>query len=212
MLKYKAILLDMDGTIAYTDDMIIHTMLDLYDLYNPSGKKSIEEILYFSGPPLKVTLPKEFPNQDYKFMYNEFIRISGPYYDQYVKAFPHEIETLTKLKSAGYHLAVVTNKGTEKAHYVLRLIGINHLIDFVIGSDDVINTKPHPEGLNKAMDKLGVAPQETLYMGDNDIDYETASNAHIDTLIVNWGPRTLTVLDKAKYVASSYEEIEKILL
>ena len=212
MPKYKLILLDMDGTIAYTDDMIIHTFFDMYDMYNPSAKKEAKDIIYFSGPPLSVTLPREFPNQDYQHMYDEFIRISTPYYDKYVVAFEHEIEVLTRLKQAGYRMACVTNKGTKMANYVLKLIGIDKLIDFVVGSDDVKNTKPHPEGIDLALAKFGVKRHEALYVGDNDIDYETACNAEMDAMICNWGPRKLNVLDKAKYVINSYYDMETILL
>ena len=212
MPKYKYILWDMDGTTAYTDDMIIHTFWDLYDMYNPSNKKSAEELLYFSGPPLKVTLPIEFPNHDFKFIHSEFLRISGPYYDKYVVAFEHEVEVLSELYNAGYRFAIVTNKGTGKAHYVLKLRGIEHLFDFVIGSDDVKETKPNPEGINEAMKRFNAQIDECLYVGDNDIDYETATNAGVDCMICNWGPRKLNVLDKAKYVVGSYLDIKEVLL
>ena len=62
------------------------------------------------------------------------------------------------------------------------------------------------------MDKLGGSKEDTLYIGDNDIDYETACNAGVDSLICSWGPRELTVLDKCTYQANSYYEIERILL
>ena len=213
MPKYKLILLDMDGTIAYTDDMIIHTFFDMYDMYNPSARKEAKDIIYFSGPPLSVTLPREFPNQDYQHMYDEFIRISTPYYDKYVVAFPGETEVLTKLKEAGCHLAVVTNKGHKMAEYVLNLLHINHLIDFVVGGGDTKTSKPSPEGIDLAISKYNdISKSEVLYIGDNDIDYETAKNAGVDSLICTWGPRELTVLDKCTYKANSYKEIEDILL
>lgn len=210
--KYKVILFDMDGTIAYTDEMIIQTFLTMYDLYNPKAKKSPQEIIYFSGPPLSKTFPIEFPNQPYQKMYDEFIRISKPNYDKYVVPFNDELETLKKLKEAGYKMAVVTNKGHEMAEYVIDLLHLRGVIDFVIGGGDTKETKPHPEGINLAMSKFGVLKDETLYIGDNDIDYETATNAGVDSLICTWGPRKLNVLDKCTYVANSYKEMGKILL
>ena len=63
-----------------------------------------------------------------------------------------------------------------------------------------------------AMSKYGVTKEETIYVGDNDIDYETAKNAGVDSLICTWGPRKLEVLDKCTYTASSYKEIERIFL
>ena len=212
MPKYKAILLDMDGTIAYTDEMIVQTFYKLYEMYNPSARKSREEIFYFSGPPLSITLPREFPNQDYQFMYDEFIRISTPYYDKYVVAFEDEVRVLNRLKEAGYKLGVVTNKGHKMAQYVLDLLKINDLIDVLVGGGDTKENKPHPEGIYKAMEALSASKNETLYVGDNDIDYVSASNAGVDSMICTWGPRTLTVLDKCTYKVTSYKEIERILL
>ena len=212
MPKYKLILLDMDGTIAYTDEMIVQTFYKLYELYNPKGKRPREEIIYFSGPPLSITLPREFPNQDYQFIYDEFIRISKPYYDKYVTSFEDELETLTKLKEAGCSLSVVTNKGHMMAEYVVKLIHLDHVIDYVIGGGDTKESKPHPEGIYLAMSKYGVTKNETIYIGDNDIDYETAHNAGVDSLICTWGPRKLEVLDKCTYKANSYKEIGDILL
>lgn len=210
--KYKVILFDMDGTIAYTDEMIVQTFYRMYDMYNPSAKKDRSEIYYFSGPPLSITLPKEFPNQDYQFMYDEFIRISKPLYEVYVTPFIDEINVLNKLHEAGYRLGVVTNKGHQMAEYVLKLLHIDHLFDFLVGGGDTKNNKPDPEGIYLAMDKLGGNKENTIYVGDNDIDYVSASNAGIDSIICTWGPRTLSTLDKCTYHVSSYKEIEEIFL
>ena len=209
---YKAIIFDMDGTIAYTDEMIIQTFNVLYEMYNPRGRKPKEEILYFSGPPLSITLPREFPHEPYQKMYDEFIRISTPFYKKYVTAFEDEIRVLTKLKEKGYKLGVVTNKGHKMAQYVLDLLGINHLIDYLVGGGDTKASKPDPEGLNLAMKMLASSKEDTLYVGDNDIDYDTANNAGIDSMICTWGPRELHVLDKCTYKVSSYKEMEDILL
>ena len=211
MAKYKALLFDMDGTIADTDEMIIHTMFDLYDKYNPLIKKSREEIIYFSGPPIAITLKKEFPEIDQYILMQDFLDISTPYYDKYTVTYEDEIETLKRFKKEGYRMAVVTNKGHEKAEYVLKLLHLDDIFEFVIGNGDVPFLKPAPDGINEARNRFNVTKEETLYIGDNDIDYETASNAGVDVLICAWGPRTLNVLEKAKYVAYSYKEIGEII-
>ena len=211
MSNYKILLFDMDGTIAETDGMIIHSLWELYDLYNPSNKKSEEEIIYFSGPPIAETLKREFPNMDQDFIVNEFLERCTKYYDLYTSTFEYEIEVLSLLKEKGYKMAVVTNKGHEKAEYVLRLLHLEEYFDFVIGNGDVNKLKPDPEGILEAIHRFGGNKEETLYIGDNDIDYITATNAGVDALICAWGPRKLNVLDKCKYVARSYLDIKEIL-
>ena len=213
MNKYKALLFDLDGTLCDTDEMIVQTMYAIYKNYKPTKVRTREELYYFSGPPIRDTLAREFPDQDPEEMYDVFKRVSEGFYASCVTAYQDEVEILTKLKEKGYLLGVVTNKGYPLTIYSLELCGIKHLFDVVISADDVQFPKPHPEGINKALEKLNILnKEECLYLGDNDIDYETASNAGVDTLLVTWGPRKINVLDKAKYLAKSYNDIGGILL
>ena len=87
------------------------------------------------------------------------------------------------------------------------------MFDVIISADDVVIPKPDPTGIYTALEKLGISnKEECLYLGDNEIDYETATNAGVDTLLVTWGPRKINVLDRAKYLAKSYNDIGGILL
>ena len=213
MNKYKVLLFDLDGTLCDTDEMIVQTMLTIYKDYKPTIERTREELYYFSGPPISETLKREFPNYDPKQMHEVFRRVSKGFYPLYVKAYPDEIKVLKALKEKGYLLGVVTNKGGSLTQYSLELCHIDGLFDVVISADDVNTPKPDPAGINKALDKLGISnKEECLYLGDNDIDYFTASNAGVDTLLVTWGPRKINVLDKAKYLAKSYNDIGGILL
>ena len=80
--KYDLVLLDMDGTIADTDEMIIQSMYELYDKYRDGRRTPVEEIYYFSGPPIRDTLKKEFPDMDNDSIVNEFVKISWNNYDK----------------------------------------------------------------------------------------------------------------------------------
>ena len=213
MNKYKVLLFDLDGTLCDTDEMIVQTMFAIYKDYQPTKVRTREELYYFSGPPIRETLAREFPNQDPEEMYEVFKRVSKGFYPKCVKAYQDEVKVLTALKENGYRLGVVTNKGSPLTLYSLELCGINHLFDVIISADDVGIPKPDPTGIFKALEKLSVSNKdECLYLGDNDIDYETASNAGVETLLVTWGPRKINVLDKAKYLAKSYNDIGGILL
>ena len=209
--NYKLLLFDMDGTIADTDEMIYLSYVELYKRFGHGKSKDWDEIMYFSGPPLRETLAKEFPDVDQKIVQQAYIEISDPLYDSTVKVFPHELETLEYLYNKGYKMGVVTNKATYKTHYVLKMLGLEKYFDVVIGHEDVIKGKPSGEGILKAIDKAGQQKEETLYLGDNDIDYLTAKDAGVDCLLVSWGPRVLKLLDKADYVINKYEQLEEIL-
>ena len=213
MSKYRVLLFDLDGTLCDTDEMIVQTMFAIYQKRKPVKERTREELYYFSGPPIKETLKREFPNEDQEEMYTLFKEVSKGYYPKCVKPYPFEIETLKALKEKGYLLGVVTNKGLPLTLYSLEICHIDGFFDVIVSADDVSVPKPDPSGIKKALEKLNIKnKKEVLYLGDNDIDYETASNAGVDTLLVTWGPRTINVLDKAKYLAKSYNDIGGILL
>lgn len=213
MNKYKVLLFDLDGTLCDTDEMIVQTMQAIYKEFKPVKERSREELYYFSGPPIRDTLGNEFPDQDPDYMYDVFKKVSKGFYKDFVYPYKDEIEILTALKEKGYRLGVVTNKGLPLTIYSLEICHIDSLFDVIISADDVKIPKPDPTGINKALERLGIKnKEEVLYIGDNDIDYITASNAGVDTLLVTWGPRTINVLNKAKYLAKSYNDIGGILL
>ena len=213
MSKYRVLLFDLDGTLCDTDEMIVQTMFAIYKKVTPIKERTREELYYFSGPPIRETLRNEFPDQDPEKMYTMFKEVSKGYYPKCVKAYPDEIKVLSVLKEKGYLLGVVTNKGLPLTLYSLEICHIDGLFDIVVSADDVANPKPDPSGILKALEKLDIKDKkEVLYIGDNDIDYETASNAGVDTMLVTWGPRTINVLKKAKYLAKSYNDIGGILL
>ena len=213
MNKYRLLLFDLDGTLCDTDEMIVQTMLSIYRDYRPKKERTREELYYFSGPPIRETLKNEFPDQDPDHMYEVFKKVSKGFYKETVKPYQDEIEILTKLKNKGYQLGVVTNKGLPLTIYSLEICQIKELFDVVISADDVNLPKPNPDGVYLAMERLNIKnKQDVLYIGDNDIDDVTAKNANVDSLLVTWGPREITRLKKANYLAKSYREIGGLLL
>ena len=213
MNKYKLLLFDLDGTLCDTDEMVVQTMFAIYKKYKPTVARTREELYYFSGPPIRETLKREFPNYSADEMYDAFKRISYDFYAPYVKAYKGEVEVLKELKDKGYVLGVVTNKGLPLTIYSLELCGIKDLFDVIVSADDVAEPKPNPTGIYKAMEALNITNKEdVLYVGDNDIDFETATNAGVDAMLVSWGPREIKCLNKAKYEAKSYNEMRDILL
>ena len=212
MSKYSVLLFDLDGTVADTDQMIVETMNILYDLYRGGRRTPVEEIYYFSGPPIYDTLNKEFPNQDMEFMHAEFRRVSVELYPKTVKPFPHCKETLLSLKKKGYKLGLVTNKIHSSTLLCLKLIGLEGIFDSLVCYDDVSNPKPHGESIFKAAKELGEDNlNKVLYIGDNKLDLETANNADVDGALVTWGPRKLDPSLTPVMFISSYEDLERKL-
>lgn len=91
--------------------------------------------------------------------------------------FPGAAELLRALKAQGIKTAIVSTKRGDTIEVILERLGVADTIALVIGSADVKRHKPDPEGLLAAMDRLGVAPEETLFCGDTVLDAGAAQNA-----------------------------------
>lgn len=91
------------------------------------------------------------------------------------------------LKERGIKLGIVTTKYRYRVEAVLGPAGLLDLLDVIIGGEDVACFKPDPEGLFAAMDALGVARDEVLYVGDSLTDAEAAARAGIRLVAVTSG-------------------------
>lgn len=209
--KYETILFDMDGTLADSDPMLVKTFNDLYDKYKGGKRRPPEEIYYFSGPPIRETLKKEFPELDLDFIFKEFHDISYSYYNDYILPYEHSKEVLHKLKKDGFKLGVVTNKQHNLTIVALKVIDLEDVFDVIVGLNDVSKGKPDKEGILKAIDSLGGDIKTALYVGDNAVDLESANNAGIDCCLVNWGPRVLGKDVVPTFKINSYLELEEKL-
>jgi len=206
-MKYDLVAFDMDGTIIDTDLMIVLTMLDLYKKYRPGFKPLLNDIVYFSGPPLEDTMRKEFPNEDVNKMKKEFASISLSYYEATAVAFPYTKDFILELKKAGVRVAVITSKLRKAAEFALQITGLDSLFELLIGGDDVANPKPDPEGLLETMDFFRIRDKsKVLYIGDTLFDYETARRAGVSCALVDWNTRRLPKDAKPDYIVSSYKE------
>ncbi len=210
--KYDVILFDMDGTLIDTDELIAQTFFCLYDKYNNGKRATREEMVYFSGPPIRETLAKEFPHVDLEHLFQDFHDISWRLYPQYLKSFPFVKKTLIELKKDRYLLGIVTNKMHGTTEYCLELLDMQNIFDVIIGIDDVGHPKPYPEGIFKAMNILNQPEKKkVLYIGDNASDFLTSQNAGIDCGLITWGPRTISSSLKPKYLIKSFYNLKEVL-
>ena len=210
--KYDLVLLDMDGTIADTDELIVRSMYDLYDKYRGGKRTPLEEIYYFSGPPIRETLKKEFPDVDLDLITEEFKNISWNYYDICAKAFPYVRETIINLQSKGIAIGVVTSKYRAHSVHCLEAIKLDDIITYFVAGDDVTHHKPDPEGIFLSMEHFSIKDKKkVLYIGDNKSDYITARNAGVDVALVTWGPRKIDRTLAPDYWIDDFKEVEEIV-
>lgn len=115
--------------------------------------------------------------------------------------YPGVPEALARLAASGCRLAVCTNKPFRPAEAALRHVGLWDAFAVVVGGDSLASRKPDPAMLHHAHDRLGGGPM--LYVGDSEIDAETAANAGAPFVLYTEGYRRTPVAGLAHRAAFS---------
>ncbi len=187
----KLVVFDVDGTLVDTDEVILATWKELIRLYKPSDYFLDDDVIRtFSGPPLRDSIKRVFPEMDQEFIFNEYNRITPGLYKSNIKKFPNVVNVLNDLKKDGYQLAVLTNKDSRMTRYTLELAGIDiNLFSEIVTADDVKTLKPNPEGLLSILNKLNVKNEEAISVGDTEFDYYCGKNANVKTIMMTMKKR-----------------------
>lgn len=122
------------------------------------------------------------------------------------RLFPNVKMILSYLKDKGYKLAVASNRPTRFSLILIRHLKLTKYFDYVLCADRLKQGKPHPEIINRIMQKLSVQPEETVYIGDMAIDAQAGRRAKVKTIIVTTGSSTKGEIIKEK----PYRIIRKI--
>lgn len=216
-MKYKAVVFDLDGTL-------LNTLEDLKDAVNAAlrshqmPERSLEEVRNFVGNGIAKLIERSVPDNTGKEEQEEVLRIFCEYYGVHCqdKTVPYDgiLELLSKLGEEGYRIAVVSNK----AHFAVKELiphYFSNLIPVAMGENERagVAKKPAPDMVWKALEELGCSREEAVYVGDSDVDYETAKNSGLDFIGVSWGFRGRAFLEKlgAENIVDNPKEIfEKI--
>ena len=97
-------------------------------------------------------------------------------------------EMLQEVRAAGYRTALVTSKNRQGALRGLNLTGLTPYLEELVCVDDVVNPKPHPEPVLKALELLGTGPERAVFFGDSVHDMHSGRAAGVKTAAVLWGP------------------------
>lgn len=210
-MKYDLVVFDMDGTI-------LNTLEDLADSLNVTlehfgyPQHTIEEVCSFVGNGIRLLIergvPKGLSTEEIDQVFDYFME----YYQEHCadKTKPYEgiEETICRLRSAGIRTAVVSNKA-DCAVKELAEKYFSGLFDVAVGERKGISKKPAPDGVDDVLKQLGIPREKAVYVGDSEVDVATARNAHMDSLIVEWGFRKADFLREkgARILIKKPEEI-----
>ncbi|HYO49030.1 MAG TPA: HAD-IA family hydrolase, partial [Chloroflexia bacterium] len=135
-------------------------------------------------------------------------------HDTMVTLVPGTREMLERLRDAGLRLGVVTSKGLVVAMEGLDLFELAPYFDTFVTYEDTTRHKPHPDPLLVASERLGVEPDDLVYVGDAVVDVQAGKAAGMRTVAVTWGSGEPEALARAEpdYLSDSIGGVATLLL
>jgi pyrophosphatase PpaX len=184
----RAVLYDFDGTLADSTELIMrcwrHMMQSNHGHVPPD-----EEWLAGFGMTLESQV-RRFARSDaeYEAMLLAYRDHQREHHDTLLRPFPGAAETVAELERRGVALAIVTSKHRRATLRGMELCGLTSHFEVIVTPEDVAQPKPHPEPVLHALERLGVAPEETLFVGDSPHDMAAGRAAGTRTAAALWGP------------------------
>lgn len=205
----------MDGTLLDTledlKDAVNHTM-QIYSM----PQRTTEEIRKFVGNGverlLELCVPEGKAHPQFEKILTDFKAYYGLHSNDKTKPYEGVVQLLRDLKADGYGLAIVSNK-LDAAVKQLSEIYFEGIVETAIGEKDGIARKPAADMVNAALQELGVAREDAVYVGDSEVDLLTAANSGLDCITVLWGFRDREFLQErgATQFAQIPEEVKDFL-
>lgn len=191
-MKYKLAIFDMDGTILDTLEDLKNSTNYVLKKYS-FKERSLDEIRRFVGNGLRVLIEKAVPENSGEKVVDELLSDFKEHYEvhkqDFTKPYDGIRDLLAELKKNDIKLAVVSNK-PDAAVKILCDQYFNGLFDYSLGEKENIKRKPAPDMAELAVKTLGFSKEECIFIGDSDIDIQTAKNAGLEVIAVLWGFRT----------------------
>lgn len=196
---YKLVVFDLDGTLLDTlDDLTASTNAALLTHGFPIRTK--EEVRSFIGDGIVKLLERSVGIENYPRI-QEMVLDFRAYYGEHCKdatrPYAGVLSLLQTLREKGLKLAVLSNK-VHAATQELIADYFPDTFDVVMGENEAagIKRKPSPVALLKIMETLNVKETETAYVGDSEVDIQTAKNAGVDCISVCWGFKAKEFLEE----------------
>lgn len=206
--RYRGVVFDQDGTL-------INTFLPAMHAYSVAVGREItlvelEPVAHLGAARNLVSalLGREATDADDDVFHDalgQAVRGIDPY--------PGIVELLTELRAAGVLTAVATNSDGRSASVVLGAHGLDQLMDAIVTVDQVSGPKPNPESIQLAVAKLGLMPDQVVFVGDSPADMVASRAAGILAVAAGWGHQTPGIpLESIDRTAASPADVARLVL
>lgn len=187
----NTVVFDLDGTL-------LDTLGDLAGSVNYALRKhglrecSLQEVRSFLGNGIVRLMQNAVKNAVEGVAFEEVFQTFRSHYLEHcldtTQPYPGILPMMEKLRESGVKIAIVSNK-LHPAVQELNRRFFADLVTSAVGESETVRRKPHPDGVLKALEELGSRPEEAVYVGDSEVDWETARQAGLRCVLVLWGFR-----------------------
>ncbi len=193
MKQYSTYIFDLDGTLLDTiQDLATSVNYALRQCRMP--ERTLDEVRRFVGNGVRLLMIRAVPDGEDNPRFQEAFDIFRSHYLEHsldtTAPYPGIMEMLQRLKANGKRMAVVSNKFDTATKELIRHF-FGNLIEVAIGENEAagVRKKPAPDTVNEALRQLGVGKEDAVYVGDSDVDIQTARNSGLPCISVLWGFR-----------------------
>lgn len=187
----NTVVFDLDGTL-------LDTLGDLAGSVNYALRKhglpecSLQEVRSFLGNGIVRLMQGAVKNAVQGAAFEEVFQTFRSHYLEHcldtTQPYPGILPMMEKLREAGVKMAIVSNKLHPAVQELSRRFFVG-LVVSAVGESETVRRKPNPDGVLRALKEMGSRPEEAVYVGDSEVDWETARNAGLRCALVCWGFR-----------------------
>lgn len=189
MPRFEHLIFDLDGTLVDSRaDLAAATNYMLAELGRPL--LSVSEVEKLIGLGARVLIAQALGPERAHLTergYDLFMNYYNAHLLDHTKPYPSIAALLEVVQGCGVHLSVLTNKPEWPAKAILSGLGLASSLVAVVGGDTLPQRKPDPSGVYALQQETGCPLNETLLVGDSDVDVQTGRAAGVATCGVEWG-------------------------
>lgn len=209
------VLFDLDGTLLDTLQDLqesLNAALEAFDM----PPHTLEEVRSYVGDGLEKLVERALPDGTAHPHYAEILAKTRCIYRKnscnHTAPYPGILSMLKQLYNIGWRIGVVSNKPDADVKQLCKHF-FGDTITEAIGANENCRNKPAPDNLFEAMKRYGATAMDTVYVGDSEVDLDTAKNAGLPCISVLWGFRDLAQLDAhgAVYCVRNINELMLML-